>query len=1087
MRIQAGAIVRKQNLAKIGVELSNAIAISVPLLIAAQPGAAMAALSASAPAIIGLVSALYGEKGGSLSNSAWTIVSSAYALAIAKLIAVAPISRRPIGTELETLVSSMLNRAQLLADDQPQELSLDSLYSPLKIPFIRDAAKALPHELSIFSIESPIGECRAQFESCMLQALSDVRNLKPEMFAAVEQALAGPYAQAIERRKALGRHHEFIIRSFTQRPIFGQEDSGITLEDLYVRQRALWNTRVPRTNKQNPDDEGDFSANFFQEELKKSPQSQFPLHVGDLHQNIIGWLSKRDPLDPVRVVGGGPGSGKSTFARALAIEVIDHAAYDVLFVPLQEIEATGSFQSRIENLFRNRTDLGLDRAENPLNWLGQRDPDGNEPDRPLLIICDGLDEIAPPGSSEAATVTTDFIQALGNWLSSRNSGGHFVSAIVLGRTISAQEAFRKLGVNHHALIRVGGLLPLNRAYEWMQASRDDCLVDPNEMSLADQREDFWANWCTVKQRDSSVLPEALQGDTGPAKALEELTAEPLLLYLLLWTGYLDTNWEKAAANRNHVYEAIFQQIYERRWGQERGVKLLSSMEQGGHTGTRDLEVADFFLLQEALGLASWATGGRTVTSEAFQPMLKVYLGADKYDDLGGSVSGSLKSVALQSYTRSVSADNAGFEFVHKSIGEYLIARGLASWLERSVSPLDLRVSDARCGQAAKLISRIFWRGSLTAEIARFYEDEIQIRYDSSAKAKDFLQHRLIPVFNWILKYGVPIHTNVSDMPNNVSFSFVEQSEKRSLDVFWTGLQCVAKKAFPLSKFGEVESAGGWNSGPISIEWYSSYGFISFVSKLTSQVLISESNRIAPFNYLDLTEQSVTDAVFGAVMFTHAENSKSAYPLHWLPFSFLGANLEGLQFYGANLSKANLQYANLSGTILSGANLRSAQLDKSLLINADLMDAVLNKSSLVDADLTNCRLGGARLSGCDLTRAKLSNCNLIQDADKISRNTAPTVFNNSTLIETDFSGSRIGGAVFSFCDASGADFSQCDLGKAIIIETNFSEASTDTPIPPNWRAEGEPGALVQSSEKENKVPVLLRHLADNVYVYLLEVE
>lgn len=913
MKIETKALKVERDIAKIALELTKAVAVVVPLIIAAQPGAAMAAISASAPSIIEIISSLHRAKGRSLGNSAWTIVSSAYALALAKVLATAPISRRPQGSELEALIKSMLTRAKILVDDHPQDMSLDALYSPLKIPFIRDGVKILPHELSVFSLDCPIGECRVLFENSMVEALVEIRNAKPDMFNEVERALSGAFANAVERRKSLGRHHDFIIKSFTQRPVFGQEETGITLEDLYVRQRAIWNTKEARKQDGTLDSSAiDPSGSFFQDELKKSSRWRFPLHIGDLHQTVWDWLERGDAGDAIRVVAGGPGSGKSTFARAFAIEVIDKAAHDVLFVPLQEIEATGSFQTRIENLFRNRTDLGLDRAENPLNWLGQRDPDGRAPDRPLLIICDGLDEIAPPGSSEAATVTTDFIQTLGTWINGRNSGGHFVSAVVLGRTISAQEAFRKLSVNHQALIRVGGLLPLKSSSEWIHAEDDECLVDEGELSLIDQRKIFWENWCRAAKPKTEDLPEALQGDTEAAGALEELTAEPLLLYLLLWTGYLGENWEKAATNRNHVYEAIFQQIYARRWGQDRAPKTLPNREQGGHTATNDLEVSDFFLLQEALGLASWATGGRTVTSEAFEPMLKIYIDRDKYDDLSEGVSSSLKSVALQSYTRSVAADNAGFEFVHKTIGEYLIARGLASWLERSVQPLEKRISDARCAEAADLISRIFWRGSLTSEIARFFEDEIRIRFSLERDAKDFVENRLVPVGSWILKNGVPVHNTLNVAQEGISFAAIEQAEQRSLDVFWTGLQSVAKRAFRTSNIGNDASVNGWAPGPVKLDWPTPYGFQSLFSKLAAPNLISENKRLARFDFLDLRDQAVTDSAFGAVIFSYNEIENSVRPETWLPISLYGANLAKAQFYSATLGQADLRYANLEG-------------------------------------------------------------------------------------------------------------------------------------------------------------------------------
>lgn len=1054
--------------AKIGRELTKAVGAAVPILISGQTGAGLGALSASVSAIVDLTCALYESKTGKLGASAWSLVSSAYALGLAKLIATAPIARRPIGAELETLITSLLSRAKIAVDSQPQELSLDALYSPLKIPFIRKAVKDLPHELSLFALDCPINDCRVLFENCMIDALTEVRNNKPDLFKQVEDALSGAFAHAMERKKALGQHHDFIIKSFSLRPVFGQEETGITLEDLYVRQRALWNTKqVRQQSTSNSSTSSDTTGNFFQDEIKNSSKWQFPLHVGDLHETLWHWLSAEETGDTIRVVAGGPGSGKSTFARALAIEVIENGTYDVLFVPLQEIEATGTFTSRVENLFRNRTDLGLDRVENPLNWLGQRDPDGRAPDRPLLIICDGLDEIAPPGSSEAATVTTDFIQTLGSWINNRNSGGLFVKAIVLGRTISAQEAFRKLSVNHQALIRVAGLLPLNSSEEWLHADAEKCLVDAARLSKIDQRQIFWENWCLAANLKNEGVPQALQAEAQAAKALIELTAEPLLLYLLLWTGYLGENWEKAAANRNHVYEAIFKQIYARRWGQDGEAKALANRERGGHSGTNDLAQEDFFLLQEALGLASWATGGRIVTSEAFQIMLRLYLDQDKYDDLADGLSSSLKSVALQSYTRSIAADNAGFEFVHKTIGEYLIARGLASWLTKSVEPLRTRISEGRCKDSANLMSKIFWRGSLTVEIARFFEDEIKIRFPEEKIARSFIEERLVPVGSWVLKNGMPVHNAPGSQNDQSTYAMIEQAEHRSLDVFWTALQSVAKSSYKLNKLGESSAEMGWIQGPIKLDWPSPYSFQSLFSKLSSLSLISESQRLPSFDYLDLKNQAVTDNAFGGVIFSYDEQLQAVSPRTWLRISLFAADLSGLQFYGANLREANLRFSNLEGATLFGANLKGAQLSNVNLRSADLARASLADAILTNSDLSYAQLAGATFTGCEMVGVSLDHANFDPDQRGSTGNSSPAVFYKTDLTSCECTNVRFDKTIIVSSSFDRSNFYNCEFGDTLIVDCSFNDVTVDDQTRERMRIAKNKSARIQKRLDRSK--------------------
>src|SRR5690606_38642136 len=115
------------------------------------------------------------------------------------------------------------------------------------------------------------------------------------------------------------------FNSFSLKPVFGQEDEGITLSDLYVRQRALWVSRERHEGRVQEDDAPAelVGSDFFRESDKDPHKWRYLLHVDDLHAAMWTWLRKRDRSEAIRVIAGGPGSGKSTLARALAIEVID--------------------------------------------------------------------------------------------------------------------------------------------------------------------------------------------------------------------------------------------------------------------------------------------------------------------------------------------------------------------------------------------------------------------------------------------------------------------------------------------------------------------------------------------------------------------------------------------------------------------------------------------------------------------------------------------------------------------------------------------------------------------------------------------
>ncbi|RUW46466.1 hypothetical protein EOA32_31530 [Mesorhizobium sp. M1A.F.Ca.ET.072.01.1.1] len=863
-----------------------------------------------------------------LGTSAWDLVRASYACALVHFLSKVEIQRKPTGNELRQLVADLLRNADLYTADSLPSLETDHLQSPLKNPVFRAAAARLPHELAYFGLQCDARTVRSLFERSLFEGIADARNLAPDTFQLVESALSSRLAIVDDRRKALLRHEEYLIRLFTQEPIFGQETSGITLNDLYVRQRCLWDSLISDTGSTaHSIVDGDIPSSMFEGTAgRRKSRRRYQLNIGYLHSRIGEWLDERSGRDAVRVVAGGPGSGKSTFARALAIEAIDNGAYDVLYIPLQEIESAGSLDSRISNLFRGRTELGFDRVDSPLQWLGQGSVEGSSPEKPLLLICDGLDEIAPPDTAESINVTTDFIQNLSNWLNQRNSGGCYAKAIVLGRTIAAEEAFDKLAIDSYALLRVAGLLPLTNNREWKRHQDSGSLQDPEQLAPIDQRTVYWENWCRASGSTESHIKEALQGESDSAKALEDLTSEPLLLYLLLWTGFVGNRWKEAAENRNVVYEEIFKRIFKRDWGKDslerthRKNRLF-----GGHVGTSKIEEPEFFALQETLGLASWSSGGRIVTDEAFQHALAIYLDQDLRDDVLKDSSFSLKSVALQSYTKSSSDGNAGYEFVHKSLGEYLIARCLVSACYQALQELRERVSDSRCQGAANYFAKIGQLGALTVEIHQFFYDEVRTRFPIGEDANRLIDHSFPGLMNWVVRNGFPVHFSTE---GSRSFYSLQVADARCLDVLWSFGQALLAASLPKKNR---------EAGRLVIAWPTAQHFASLFGRLADRVHVGETKRLCSFDNLVLNEQGLTELTFGSVIFA----AGTARPQDWLKLSAKYAKVSGGQFYSANMWTVDFEGAHVTESSFDGARMTNANFRKSVIDEVRFGHADLN--------------------------------------------------------------------------------------------------------------------------------------------------
>jgi hypothetical protein len=122
-------------------------------------------------------------------------------------------------------------------------------------------------------------------------------------------------------------------------------------------------------------------------------------------------------------------------------------------------------------------------------------------------------------------------------------------------------------------------------------------------------------------------------------------------------------WGDAADNRNVVYEAIFEKVFER------------DKSKASWTAAK-LDRADFFTLMECLGLASWAGSGRTGNDQDFKRLRAGHASNRQEKRFETLRNADLKGAALQFYTRQELDADTGFEFIHKSFGEYLIARAL---------------------------------------------------------------------------------------------------------------------------------------------------------------------------------------------------------------------------------------------------------------------------------------------------------------------------------------------------------------------------------------------------------------------------
>ena len=632
------------------------------------------------------------------------------------------------------------------------------------------------------------------------------------------------------------------------------------------------------------------------EEEKREPDV---IHIGWLMDELMGWLKAGRSDDALRVVSGGPGSGKSSSAKMLARKVAFDGHYNVFLLPVQGLDVDRPIDAIIDDyLQQTRGRVGA-LGGNPLSWI-ETDP------LPLLLIFDGLDEVARPDGA-GLEVTQRFLQTLRSCLDHRNGGAKKarLMALALGRPQAAEESIRKVGgLSDRALLHAMPLCPLDEARFRDLGRNEISLSDPKELASEDHRQTFWKRYrCFDPSCLEDEAPKALASDD-----LAEMTSEPLLLYLLFFSGM---DWRKAGVNRNSIYQAIFEEIHNRDLKKPHGHRSKAGLEK----------LEDFFALMECLGLAAWIGGGRTGTDKAFAIIRDdVYI--TKYKArFKGMKSAELRNIAVQAFTHRGDGDQPGYAFIHKSFGEYLTARALieasAKWLTRHEGDPD--------GFAMDWL-QLTGEERLTKDIFRFMIDEVRLISASIDLARSKVTE-FAEIASHTLAHGFPAHRDLLTHPGNADWRRREISQRNAEIALYAVLQAWAEVGYPRALLNKDGEEGGWRPGAIKIKW----------PKQTSSTAAEMINRLrAQWRNDNVMTQLFVRWDFGA--------GKAFDAINLAYFDLRGADLRGANCSRLDIDSARLQFAKLSTAV----NLEQAQIDKAFgNLETDLPDSIERPSHWTD--------------------------------------------------------------------------------------------------------------------------------------------
>ncbi len=667
---------------------------------------------------------------------------------------------------------------------------------PEQLPVVDKVARVLQHRLQALGVPEPNSQATAsRLRSYFVFALAEEWRNRDAVYKKILDATETPFDPTNDREKRWLAYYRLLEREL-DRPIL---DESFGLREVLIRLRAYY------VEKHSDEEEGDTDP-------RREVAKQI-CHVGWLDETLNAWVEQANKDDAIRVITGGPGSGKSCFARWYAAQQTTNRCLRVVYVPLHLFDPKGDLSESLDAYCKDHPLL-------PTNLL-----DAKNGER-LLVVFDGLDELSKQGRVAAETAN-QFVEEVQKETGRLNALGLRVQIMLSGRPVaiqSCEQKFRKEGALLH-------LLPYHILKD--DEARKE-YVDPFKCLKGDQRDDWWKKYGRAKGIDYRAMPEELKKN---GRQLDEITAQPLLNYLIALTyqrGKIDFTEQ---VDLNKIYADLLAAVYERKY-EGQPVQAI-----------KDMSKANFERLLEEIGLSAWHGDGRTTTVDEIRSHCE-HGGLSRLlqqfeDDAKAGVTRLLTAFYFQRHGRRTDGEHT-FEFTHKSFGEYLTARRIVRAFKRISTQLQRRRDDPDDGWGHRDALE-FWVGvcgptALDTDLLGFIHREVVLMDRSDvgqwqSDISDLLTHAVtsgMPMEKVTNEKGFREATgyarNAEEALLALHYAIARRTKERG-DVRWPAersAEALIKRLTPVSGIGNG----------IALH---SLGYLSFDEQLISMVDLSGAN------------------------------------------------------------------------------------------------------------------------------------------------------------------------------------------------------------------------------------------------------
>jgi uncharacterized protein YjbI with pentapeptide repeats len=719
-------------------------------------------------------------------------------------------------------------------------------------------------------------------------------------YSALIDSASSPFASAEEYERGWQTYFACLHRRIDEN-VF---DEPFSLAQIYVPLNAFY---VEQTK-----DKSKSVGAFFQVNRQV---------VVNLEDELRIWLQSASKADAVRVLSGGPGSGKSSFTKILCSKLANEGNTKPIYIPLHLIDPTRDVVLEVEKFVREEGLLGF----NPL------DPERKE--EKILLVFDGLDELASQGKV-AAQVTRDFVQAVERMVERRNLGQQPIHVLFSGRELVIQENETEFRRPKQIL----SLLPY-----FTPARERDEFEDPSKILNRDYRNDWWISYGRLTGADYLNMPTELS-----VKEIDEITSQPLLNYLVALSynrGKL--NFDKQL-NLNSVYADLVGAVHERGYEKTRTYRPISHIKS-----------KDFVRVLEEIGLAAWhgsdgrSTSVRDIMIHCQQGGLESLLATFTE----GAKEGVTKLLAAFFFRRNgeSAGDDAAFVFTHKSFGEYLTSARLTRGIERIVMERHRRHNSPDDGfdttEALVHWGRLAGAAPITEYIQTFFEREIEQR---SKEQVEEWHTELLELVSVVVDKHMPV-----EKMGILSYSKSYRNDVNASVALFIALNACSKVCGRQAK----------------IKFKSETSFGTFLRRVCPQRLGPANPPILnALSYLDITGQCLDMADLYGVDLKHTVWNKSKVNYG----NFGGRGISNAEFNGAVLSGSRFQGTSLNFITFENAQMNEVNIGYSHCRETSFKNARLSDVNFTHATLDNCDFSKAHLGNSTIHLCKsIKGCNFDQ--------------------------------------------------------------------------------------------------------------